>query len=126
MEPLKRDPHGNEPIDDTGSSIGKLQRQLGLSSGELAAPIGVSARTLERWRSGIYVVPQGETKRRLQNLFDLQQQLHDVIADDSETREWLSTRRAFLGNLTPIEVIRAGRADRVQELLTSIEHGIHV
>src|SRR4051812_33890012 len=46
----------------------ELQRQLGLSDSELASAIGVSARTLARWRSGIYLAPQGDTRDRLDNL----------------------------------------------------------
>lgn len=111
---------------DPRTSIDQLQRDLGLSPRELASALGISTRTLERWRSGIYIVPHGETRELLQDLMDLHQQLNETIVEGSDTSGWLNTRRAFLGNLTPIEVIRAGRADRVRELLTVIDHGIYV
>jgi hypothetical protein len=50
------------------------------------------------------------------------ERVFEIIREDA-VQEWLNTRRTFLGNLTPTEVIRAGRPDRVLELLTVIDHG---
>jgi DNA-binding transcriptional regulator YiaG len=125
--PENKDVAGREAQQiDPRASIDQLQRDLGLSPRELASALGISTRTLERWRSGIYIVPQGETRERLQDLMDLHRQLNETIVEGPETSDWLNTRRAFLGNLTPIEVIRAGRADRVRDFLTAIDHGIYV
>jgi DNA-binding transcriptional regulator YiaG len=105
-------------------SLDLLQADLGLSAQDLATILGISLRTLGRWRSGMYILPQGETRKRLEDLLALRQRVHETVREDA-TREWLNTRRSYLGNLTPVEVIRAGRADRVLELLNVIDHGLY-
>ncbi len=106
-------------------SLDVLRDDLGLTPQELASALGVSPRTIGRWRTGELVAPPGETGKRLEELWLVHERLFETVREDA-VPEWLNTRRSFLGNLTPTEVIRAGRADRVLELLTVIDHGIYV
>jgi hypothetical protein len=103
-------------------SFSDVQRDLGLSSQELAAALGVSTRTVRRWRSGSVGSRRGSPSRKLEDLLLVHERVFEIIREDAG-QEWLNTRRTFLGNLTPTEVIRAGRPDRVLELLTVIDHG---
>ena len=102
-----------------------LRDDLGLSAQELASALGVSARTLERWRMGGFSMSRNESGQRLAHLVQLRDRIFESVREDA-VPEWLSTRRRYLGDLTPIEVIRAGRPDRVMDLLTAIDHGLYV
>jgi len=102
-----------------------LEGGLGLSRGELAGALGASARTVERWRTG-QTYPQHEARERLADLLALEVRLSETFVDPKAARGWLRSGSSYLGGLTPLEALRAGRADRVRATLDALDSGVFV
>ena len=102
-----------------------VERGLGLSRGELAGALGTSARTVERWRTG-QTYPQHEARERLAELVAVEVHLGETFDDREAQGAWLRLGNPYLGGLTPLEVVRAGRADRVEAALEALDSGVFV
>lgn len=103
-------------------TLGRIEKDLGLSVVELGSALGVSADTIECWRCGDST-PDGEARQRLDQLLALREHLRETLAPDS-IRDWLRWTPVYLGGITPAEAIARGQADRVETLLTIIDYGI--
>ncbi len=106
-------------------AVERLEGDLGLSRGELAAALDATSRTLERWRAGT-THPQRDSRRRLAALLNLDEHLRDTFTDREAAREWLRAPNPYLGGLTPADALRAGRADRVEAALEALDSGVFV
>jgi uncharacterized protein (DUF2384 family) len=106
-------------------AVGRLEEGLGLSTVELATALGISARTLERWRAG-ETHPQREARVRLAALVALDRRLQETFDTPEAVRSWLRAGSPYLGGLTPVEVLRAGRPDRVEAALEALDSGVFV
>lgn len=108
-----------------GRAVETLEEGLGLGRGEIARALGASVRTVERWRAG-QTYPQHGARERLAELLAVEAHLEETFGDPKARREWLRSASPYLGGLTPIEVIRAGRADRVRAALEALDSGVFV
>jgi uncharacterized protein (DUF2384 family) len=99
--------------------------QLGLSREDLASALGVDARTLERWRADS-AFPQHEARTNLGLLEALHQHLMDTFETPEAAKSWLSADSRYLGGLSPADVVRARRLDRVEAALTALDSGVFV
>jgi transcriptional regulator with XRE-family HTH domain len=108
-----------------GRAVEMLEQGLGLSRGELAGFLGASARTVERWRTG-RTYPQHEMRERLAGLIDLERHLGETFDDTEAVRSWMRSGNPYLGGLTPLEVLHAGRPDRVRAALEALDSGVFV
>ena len=108
-----------QTITDT---IARFERDLGLTSQEIAAALGISLRTLERWRKG-ESLPQREGRQRLDELLSLHNHVLDLFEENGGA-QWLRAQNRYLKGLTPAEMIRLGHFDRVEGAIGVIEHGI--
>ena len=106
-------------------AVGRLEKGLGLSTVELATALGISARTLERWRAG-ETHPQRGARVRLAALVGLDRRLQETFDTPVAVRSWLRAGSPYLGGLTPVEVLRAGRPDRVEAALEALDSGVFV
>jgi transcriptional regulator with XRE-family HTH domain len=104
------------------TTIDRLVRELGLSTGELATVLGLTSEALTRWRTG-ETIPTGQELQRLDALLALDTHLHVTISSDAIPR-WLRRRNHYLGDMTSVEVMTTGRLDRVDNALGIIDHGI--
>jgi transcriptional regulator with XRE-family HTH domain len=102
--------------------VEQVGRTLVLSDLEIAAAVGVAPRTVDRWRRGD-AVPQREARARLARLVTLGEHVRETFDDDA-VGGWLRAENRYLGGLTPLEAIRAGRPDRVEAALEVIDSGI--
>jgi uncharacterized protein (DUF2384 family) len=102
-----------------------LVGDTGLADDELAPALGVTPRALARWRAGASY-PQREARSRLARLLRLDERIRAAFEGDEAVRQWLRAENAALGLLTPAEVLKAGRLDRVEAALTALESGIVV
>jgi transcriptional regulator with XRE-family HTH domain len=108
--------------DATDRLLGRVERELGLTAAELAGALGVSQRTVGRWRTGA-TLPQRAARDRLAELSDLNRRLHETFADEA-VPVWLRAPNRYLGDLTPAELLRLGRLDRVGAALEVVDSGI--
>jgi uncharacterized protein (DUF2384 family) len=106
-------------------AVEELEAGIGVDGGELAVVLGVSARTVERWRTG-QTYPQHEARERLADLIALERHLGETFGDTEAARSWLRAGNPYLGGLTPFEVLRAGRPDRVRAALEALDSGVFV
>ena len=105
--------------------IEELEADFGFSAEMLAQTLGVSQRTLSRWRSGD-AYPQHDARQKLTQLIALDQRLHENFDAADAVREWMHTPSRYLAGLTPAEAARAGRVDRVDAALDALESGFFV
>jgi hypothetical protein len=100
-----------------------LENDLGFTPAIVASALNANERTVARWRKdGNY--PQHESRRRLASLQALHAHLLETFKSQEIARHWLSSSNAFFGGLAPLDVIRAGRVDRVSAALEAIDSGI--
>jgi uncharacterized protein (DUF2384 family) len=107
------------------NAVETVEGGLGLGRGELASALGASARTIERWRAG-QTYPQHGARERLAELVDVEAHLVETFDDPESRRGWLLSANPYLGGLTPLEVVRAGRTDRVEAALEALDSGVFV
>ena len=111
------------PIDvGLGGPLRQLEADLGLDERGLAMALGVDKRTLTRWISGDNY-PQTQARKRLQQLVELHHALSLMWSNMDAARTWLHRPSPFLGQTEPIELVRAGRFDRVEAALEAINSG---
>ncbi|HET7034584.1 MAG TPA: MbcA/ParS/Xre antitoxin family protein [Thermomicrobiaceae bacterium] len=104
-------------------AVEQLERNLGLTTSELADALETSERSLERWRSAV-TYPQRDARRRLESLIALERHLREVFSDPASIRSWLHGDNRYLGGLSPADALRAGRIDRVEAALEALESGV--
>jgi uncharacterized protein (DUF2384 family) len=102
--------------------LGQLEDDLGLDERGLAMALGVDKRTLTRWISGDNY-PQTAARKRLQELVELHHTLMLMWSSMDSARAWLHRPSPYLGQTEPIELVRAGRYDRVEAALEAINSG---
>ena len=105
-------------------AVEQMRDKLQLEWGDLAATIGVDQSTLYRWRHA-EAFPRPMAWSRLAQLDELVQLLHRLFAGPDLAREWLKEARPEMlgGQQTPLEVMRAGRIDRVLTVLHFLARG---
>ena len=111
----------------TGAGLHSLDRartKLQLDWEDIAAIVGVNRSTLHRWRTQ-ESVPRPMAWSRLAQLDDLLQLLPRVFAGPDLARAWLTDSRpeSLGGRVTPLDVMKEGRIDRVLGLLQFLARG---
>lgn len=102
-----------------------LQADLGLTRQEMAGYFGTSWRsTPARYRTPSATGRAYQARRR--ELSELAAILRETFRSRDAIRTWMRTRNQYLGGLTPAEVVRAGRIDRVKAAVGALESGIYV
>lgn len=101
----------------------QLERDLRLEPRSLASVVGVTPRTLERWRSE-KAYPQREARQRLKELMALDQHLQETFTNRAAIHTWLRADNRYLGGIKPLEALKAGRYDRVEAALEALDSGI--
>lgn len=98
--------------------------RLKLSWADIAAVMGVDESTVHRWRSGTSA-PRPMARSRLAQLQETLDFLKRLFAGPDLARAWLTGKRpkSLGGTDTPLDVMRAGRIDRVLTLLHFLARG---
>lgn len=106
------------------SALSALQKKMQLDWTEVAEIIGVDQSTLYRWRHG-ESTPRPMAWSRIAQLDDLLQILPRIFAGPDLARTWLRTAKPEMlgGTVTPLEVMKAGRMDRVLTVLHLLGRG---
>lgn len=61
-----------------------------------------------------------------EELIQLDRRLRETFTVMDAARDWLRDPSRYLAGLTPLEVLRAGRIDRVEAALVALEAGIYL
>lgn len=101
----------------------ELQRDFEVNDDVLATILAVSPRTVARWHRGI--TPERRALQRLDLLWALRARVWEMFSNRDELLSWLHAPSAYLGWLTPAEVLRAGRIDRVRADLDGLAGGVY-
>src|SRR5687768_1666866 len=91
----------------TDRLLARFEREMGLMPAELADALGVSQRTVSRWRAG-ETLPQRAARAKLAELDELGRHLFRTFEDEA-VPIWLRTPNRYLGGVTPAEMLRLGR-----------------
>lgn len=110
---------------DLQHTIDELMRDLNLPLEDLAGALAAHPRTVQRWRED-EALPQKLGRQRLNELDALRDRLYETFSDSQAVYEWMHASNRYLGGLTPAEVARAGRIDRIEAALEVLDLGIFV
>lgn len=102
-------------------AIAELESRLSIGESEIALALGISTRSLRRWSLG-ESHPQRESRTHLARLLALSERLEEVFGEDAD--EWLEADSRYLGGLKPVEALRVGRMDRVEDALEALDSGV--
>lgn len=103
-----------------------LQKEMALNDSEYSSAIGVSVKTLSRYRNEprIHITPKiSDRLYRVARIFTLAE---EVLEDKDAANRWLHRPQTGLGERTPLEIMQSEVGAReVEELLYRIEYGIY-
>src|SRR4051812_27290572 len=93
-----------------------LDADLGLSIKDLQVLLDTDPRNIRAWIAE-QAYPQREARRRLAELLQLDRHLREAFTAMEGARDWLRDPSRYLAGLTPLDVLRVGRVDRVEAAL---------
>lgn len=111
-------------IDADVAVLEDVSEKLKLRWSDIAQIIRVDESTVHRWKKGD-VAPQPGARSRIAQFRELLELLARTFDGPDLARRWLKEKRpqALGGNVTPLEVMLAGRLDRVVGLLHFLGRG---
>lgn len=113
-------------VDQATETIAWAHEYLDLNWEEVAAMVGTTARTLQRWRRGD-AVPGRENLVGLDAVEELRFWLAAVFEnEDEEAQNWLRERMIDLHGKAPIHLLRTGRVEKVSDLLATFHTGAFI
>ena len=102
-----------------------VRRRLGLTEAELAAGLGVSAKTLQRQAKEAAARLKPAQSDRLYRLARVAALAEEVLEDRARAHRWLREPQRGLGNRAPLDLIASEAGAReVEDLLGRIEYGV--
>ena len=116
--------HPARSVSNVDRLVTHFEQDLGMTPAELASALSVSARTINRWRTG-ETLPQKAARTKLGELVELRDHLYRTFEDEG-VPVWLRTPSRYLGGVTPVEMLRLGRFERVDAALVAIDAGFFV
>ncbi len=105
--------------------LDEMARDLNITTDVLAGALAAHPRTVQRWREE-NTVPQKEGRKRLQDLIAVRDHLYATFTSPEAVHAWMHTNNRYLGGLTPAEVARTGRLDRIEAALEALDSGIFI
>jgi hypothetical protein len=102
-----------------------LRLDLGLTEADLAAATGATTRTVRRWLAEDVEDPQTRYADRLDDLRTVIEHLEDSLTPNG-IRRWLRARNRHLKGSRPLEGIRKGEFDQVQQAAQAIAEAYYV
>lgn len=96
----------NEPqAAPDGAKLAEARARLGLTQGEMASALNVTARTLQNWESNAGI---SQMQRKTKDLWELLQLMDDYVVAKKESN-WLNTANRTFRNKKPVELITEGK-----------------
>lgn len=109
----------------SSSTINWANKYLELNLTEISRVIGVSRRTLTRWRNEKNV-PSQRHRERIEKIRVLRHLLDRVFENRQAALEWLHSSVPMLRGRSPASLLREGRIDEVIEVLAGFESGAFI
>src|SRR5215208_4725296 len=100
--------------------LDELSSEFGVTDPQLAGALGVTPRTLERWRVGERY-PQHESRKRLDALRALHERLQTMFLTPEAIGTWTHSDNVYLGGLKPVDALHVGRIDAVDAALEALD-----
>lgn len=102
-----------------------VRRRLGLTEEELAAGLGVSAKTLQRQARDTAARLKPAQSDRLYRLARVAAFAEEVLEERDRAHRWLREPQRGLGNRVPFDLLASEAGAReVEDLLGRIEYGV--
>ncbi|HWV86177.1 MAG TPA: helix-turn-helix transcriptional regulator [Capillimicrobium sp.] len=111
-------------VTDATESVRYLRRHAGLTETDLADGTGASPRTVRRWAHA-RTTPQARYQPRIDDLRAIVEILEDTLTAKG-IQQWLRSRNRYLGGQRPIDALRAGHFDKVQEAANAFSDGTYL
>ena len=108
---------------DARRAIDEAQTYLGLNLAELATALDVDRRTLLRYRTDTST-PSKSVRARIQSLRNFMSLLDDTFPTREAARDWLYSPVPSLRSRRPIDLIRSGKLDEVDNELAGLDGGV--
>lgn len=110
-------------------SLDEVKESLGLSDSEMASTLGLSTKTIGRFRTNSTRRRQAHlpavTSDRLYRLARIYSLALDVLEGKKAASEWLRQPQVGLGNRVPLDLLTTEAGAReVEDLLGRIEYGV--
>jgi putative toxin-antitoxin system antitoxin component (TIGR02293 family) len=106
------------------ADLQRAHQSFNLTWRDLADVLSTTERSIYRWKAGASE-PAPAVFRRIRALVDLLDLLTATFGSADEARAWLATPLPALANRRPLELLRRGRIEEVQEVLGRIAHGVY-
>jgi len=107
-------------------SVFFLQKLLGLGDDEYAQTLGVSVKTLGRYRKEPKAHLDSNVSDRLYRIARIFKLAEEVLEDRDAANEWLHLAQTALSERNPLGLMRTeAGAKEVEELLYRIEYGLY-
>jgi putative toxin-antitoxin system antitoxin component (TIGR02293 family) len=105
------------------AAVDALTSSIGVTQSELAAALGIPARTLvRRKREGVL---SSEESAKLLGLARVVERAAQVFQDEDAALDWLKSANAALAGLTPFSLLDTDiGVETVLDVLGRIEHGV--
>jgi len=104
--------------------IESIEKKGAMKSIDIANVIGSRPETVSRWNKG-KAFPQPDKELLLLDLEYIVDQLSDLY-EPKEARMWLYSRQKLLHGERPVDLIQAGKAKDVINVLDQLNAGVHV
>jgi hypothetical protein len=108
------------------NAVDEAQEIIGLQLKQIAQILGADESTLHRWRSG--TVPGGPSKVylvKLETLHELITELRDAFRTPEAIRRWVwESRPPIFNGERPIDLLLAGKMERVTAVLWGVNNGM--
>jgi hypothetical protein len=103
-------------------ALAELETDLKLTSAVIASAMGVDKRAVARWQHSD--IPNVQARRALGQLYELRERVLYTFGDGAG--DWMHTPNEYLGELSPEEVLKAGRIDRVLGAIEAFDSGVYL
>lgn len=119
-----REQPGRDLVGEGGYDIGAMMAILDLGPDELGSSLGVSAKTVQRWRKSEHI-PDRAAQDKMAQLAYAVLLLTDLVGL-AEAKRWFWTPNPSFAGATPRALMQEGKVDRIVELLAQLDEGIPV
>ena len=106
------------------NNVAEIISDFGISQSVFARLIDAPETTVFRWIKGVSS-PQKAYQERITKLVSIHCRLCDIF-EREEISKWLNDPLKFLGGKTPLEAIRRGEYEKVQQLFVLLEGEVYI